>query len=412
MANIKDTTATSALNEEQYINDLYDTNMGNQKKVLQDNFGNNNGLLDAAQEGTQKQTGQFVNRTDVEARKADKLYGDGGISAGAQAQVDLSQENTQRRNVNALKGAQNNADAEFQRRRQLLAKQYEADIRKAQADNDMARAQALYEAAKAEEAQLLEMQKQGALLMQKKNDDSILDQIAEGITLPRDTQGETWDVVRKNEDSINQIYDAQLESLLAQLNMDHEKAASELEAQRQQQAQQTDEKLTQAYVAGLKGQQNQNEMLGAYGRGSGAGAQGRLASDMQLQDTLTDIRRLQLDQDAKAGLQAVQLGEDRGQKAWEAQSEVDRKRAEALYGAAEQEEQTLIDNQLFVGEQLAKDKDYEMLGLLYGLTPEQIDRLMGRGKYAGVPEKSTSGAPKPKTDKPGMGTSPRFMMTK
>ena len=391
MATIKDTAATSALNEEQYINKLYDTNLGNQNKVLQDNFSNDNVLLDEAQKHTQQQTDQYVNRTDVEAKKANDNYGTGGLSAGAQAQVNLTQENAQRRNTSALQGAQRDADAEYQRQRQLLAKQYEAEIRKAQADNDMQRAQAIYEAAKQEDAKLLELQKQGALLMQQKGDSTILDQIADGVTLPRDTQGDSWDAVLKNEDSLNQIYDAELQSLLAQLGMDYEKAASDLAAKRAEQEMQTDESLTKAYVDSLRSQKNQNEMQGAYGRTSGTAAQGRLAGDVELQDTLTDIRRQQLDRDAQSGLEGVQLGADYGKQKFDAQQDVDQKRADALYGAAEQEEQTLIENQLFVGEQKAKNNDYEMLGLLYGLTPEQIDRLMGRGKYAYVPPAPSRG---------------------
>lgn len=395
MASIKDTAATSALNEEQYINKLYDTNLGNQNKVLQDNFGNDNARLDQEQQNTQKQTEQFVNRTDVESQKADELYGDRGLSAGAQAQVNLNQENARLRNANALRGAQKDADAEYQRQRQLLAKQYEAEIRKAQADNDMERAQALYEAAKAEDAQLLELQKQGALLMQGKDDSSVLDQIADGVTLPRDTQSDSWDTVLKNEDSVNQIYDAELESLLAQLGMDYEKATSDLAAKRAEQEKQTDEKLTQTYVDSLQEQKNLNEMQGAYGRTSGAAAQGQLAGDIELQDALTDIRRQQLDADARAGLEGVQLGAERGQKQAEALRDVDQKRAQELYEAAEDEEQALIENQLFVGNQKAESNDYEMLGLLYGLTPDQIDRLMGRGKYAYVPKSSKTGNPKP-----------------
>ena len=384
MASIKDTAATSALNEEQYINKLYDTGLGNQKQVLQDNFSTDNGLLDDVQQGTRKHTEQFVNRTEVESQKADKAFGSGGLTGGAQAQVDLTQENARRRNTSALQKTQSDADAEYQRRRQLLAKQYEADIKQAQANNDMQRAQALYEAAKAKDAQLLELQKQGALLMQSKGDSTVLDQIAEGVTPERDTTSDSWEAVLKNEDELNRIYDVQLESALAQLNMEHEKAASDLEASRVEQERQTDEKLTQAYVDSLRGQRNQNEMQEAYGRSSGAAAQGRLASDVELQDTLTELRRIQLDADAKAGLEAAQLGADRGREQFQVQQDNDQKRIDALYDAAENEEQILIGNQQFVGEQRLKDGDYEMLGLLYGLSPEQIDKLMGRGRYAAV----------------------------
>lgn len=398
MATIKDTAATSALNEEKYINELYDTNLGNQNKVLQENYGNDNAVLDSQQQGLQETTEQYLQRTDVEAQKAADLYGDGGVSAGAQAQVGLSQENARRRNVQQLREAQNDADVEFQRQRQLLASQYEQAIRQAQADNDMERAQALYDAAKAEDAQLLELQKQGAELFKKKTGKmTIYDDIADGKTLQRDTTSETWDGVLKNEDALNAIYDAQLESQLAQLYAQHEEAVSDLDAQRQAREKQTDEKLTDAYVASLKGAKNNAEMQGAYGSGSGTAAQGRLARDIDLQDTLTDIRRAQVDAEDAAGVQALELSKGYGQGKADAQHGTDLERAQALYEAAENEEQTLIGNQQFVGEAMAKKGDYSMLGKLYGLTDEQIKKLKpvatssGKKKYSGPPEPSGGG---------------------
>lgn len=379
MATIKDTAATSALNEEKYINELYDTNQGNQNKVLQENYGNDNAVLDSQQQGLQETTEQYLQRTDVEAQKAADLYGDGGLSAGAQAQVGLSQENAQRRNVQQLREAQNDADAEFQRQRQLLAGQYEAAIRKAQADNDMARAQALYDAAKAEDAQLLELQKQGAQLLQKRGDMSGYNAILNGETLPRDTTSETWDEVLKNEEEVNAIYDAQLESQLAQMRSSYETSSSDLEAKRQAREKQTDEKLTDAYVASLRGAKNNAEMQGAYGSGSGAAAQGRLARDIDLQDTLTDIRKAQMDAEGAAGVQALELSKGYGQGKADAQHGTDLERALKLYDAAENEEQILIGNQQFVGEAMAKKGDYTMLGKLYGLTDEQIKKLKSGG---------------------------------
>lgn len=375
MASIKDTAATSALNEEQYINKLYDTNLGNQNKVLQENYGNDNAVLDAQQQGVQEQTDQYVQRTDVEARKAADLYGDGGLSAGAQAQVGLSQENAQRRNVQQLREAQNDADVEFQRQRQLLASQFEAAIKQAQADNDMERAQALYDAAKAEDAQLLELQKQGAQLMAKKGDTSIYDSIADGVTLQRDTAGETWDGVLENENALNAIYDAQLESQLAQLRSAYETDASDLEAERKAKVKQTDEQLTDAYVEALKGAKNNAEIQGAYGQGSGTAARGRLARDIDLQDTLTDIRKTHVGSEADAGVQRTGLSKGYGKSRSDAQYDADLERARALFDAAENEEQILVGNQQFVGEQKAKKGDYTMLGKLYGLTDKQIKKL-------------------------------------
>ena len=376
MASIKDTAATSALNEEQYINKLYDTNLGNQNQVLQENYANDGSVLDQEQQKMQQQTDSYVDRTQVEAQKAADLYGDGGLSAGAQAQVGLSQENAQRRNVQQLREAQNDADVEFQRQRQLLASQFEAAIRQAQADNDMERAQALYDAAKAEDAQLLELQKQGAqLLYTKKGDKSGLEAITNGETLQRDTTSETWDGVLKNEDALNAMYDAQLESQLAQLRSDYETSTSDLEAQRQAREKQTDEKLTDAYVGALKGAKNNAEMQGTYGSGSGAAAQGRLARDIELQDTLTDIRKAQVDAEGTAGVQALELSKGYGKGKQDAQHDTDLERAQKLYEAAENEEQILIGNQQFVGEQRAKKGDYSMLGKLYGLTDAQIKKL-------------------------------------
>ena len=57
-------------------------------------------------------------------------------------------------------------------------------------------------------------------------------------------------------------------------------------------------------------------------------------------------------------------------------------RNKALIDAAEKEEQTMVDLQKFTGDAAAKNNDYSILGKLYGLTQDQIDRLQGTGKYA------------------------------
>lgn len=408
MASIKDTAATSALNEEKYINDLYDTGLKNQNKVLQESYAGNQDILDQEQEGLKDLTDSYVDRTQVEAQKAKDLYGTGGLSSGAQAQVGISQENAQRRNVRQLREAQNDADMEFQRQRQLLASQYEAEIKKAQADNDMERAQALYDAAKAEEAQLLALQKQGAQLYKsRKNSMSVYDDIANGKTLERDTTGETWEGVLKNEENLNAIYDAQLESQLAQLYAQHEEAVSDLDAQRQAREKQTDEKLTDAYVASLKGAKNNAEMQGAYGSGSGAVAQGRLARDIDLQDTLTDIRRAQVGAEGTSGVQALELSAGYGQSKADTQHDIDLERAMKLYEAAENEEQILVGNQQFVGSAKAAKGDYSMLGKLYGLTDKQIKKLNKKsGGGGGYAVRRSSDDPGDGTDSGGLGLSP------
>ena len=62
--------------------------------------------------------------------------------------------------------------------------------------------------------------------------------------------------------------------------------------------------------------------------------------------------------------------------------DIDRQRAEALYKAANDEENSLVSTQEQIGQELAKDNDYSVLGKLYGLTQDQIDRIQGTGAYA------------------------------
>ena len=66
------------------------------------------------------------------------------------------------------------------------------------------------------------------------------------------------------------------------------------------------------------------------------------------------------------------------------QKTADKKRNEELYSAAEKEEQALIAEQKAIGELLSKQNNWSVLGKLYGLTQDQIDRLQGTGRYAPV----------------------------
>jgi hypothetical protein len=75
----------------------------------------------------------------------------------------------------------------------------------------------------------------------------------------------------------------------------------------------------------------------------------------------------------------------------------ERKRAEALLEAAKNEEQALIDQQKVVGQQLAGQNDYSVLGKLYGLTQDQINRLQGisggDSGYSGYTDGNPDGNP-------------------
>lgn len=387
MADLKDTSAMQSLNEKDYINKLYDTNLDSQKKLLQQNFTDNTGVLDSEKQSVQKQTADNVKRTYVEAAKAAGVYaGSTGtrVSTGANAQAALTQGNAQQANVNALKNKQTEADAEIERQRSLLASQYTAAIKQAQVDNDMQRAQQLYDAAKAEDEQLLALRREANTLMLTKDDTSIQEELLKGEGVTAEYTGDTWDSVLKNEDSINEIYDKQLESEKLGLQMEHEEALSDLEAEQQKARAQTDKDLTQAYVDALRKMKNYAEVQTAYGQGSGTAAQARLAQDVALQKELTDLRGVQMGADAEAGMERFDLGKVYREQLAKFNAENNQKRAGALYDAAEEEEQTNITLQKELGQQLADKNDYSVLGKLYGLTQDQIDHLQGTGKYAPV----------------------------
>ena len=401
MADLKTDSALNALNEKDYINKLYSTNTQTQKDLLKQNYTDNTGVLDQEQNRVQQQTQENVNRTQVEADTAQEKYTGPKLSLGAQQQAALSRGNAKQSNVSALNQRQSELDMEIDRQRKLLASQYEAAIKQAQAENDMQKAQQLYTAAKDEEAKLLSLRQSASTILAEKDDTSIQDALLKGETPTPDYSGKTWEQVLKNEAAINEIYDKQLEAERLGLQTEHEKALSDLEAKRQEKQGETDRKLTQAYVDALQKQKNYAEVQTAYGQGSGAAGAARTAQDTELQKALTDIRLGQMDAAAKSGLEGYDIGLKYRDKLFTSQKNTDNKRAEEKIKAAEQEETNLYNIQLQLGQELAKKNDYSVLGKLYGLTQDQIDRLQGTGAYApvyyGGYEEPTRGYSKPIT---------------
>lgn len=394
MPNIYDTQGTSALNEKQYINKLYDTSMGAQKDAVEDGYKKSIMQLNASQKNTQGQTQEYLKRAYVEGGRASgnmkAASGAGGatvsgMGAGANAQTRLTLGNQNQANATALNQQQAAADAEYNRQRQLKSDWYAAQIKKAQADNDMNRAQALYDAAKAEEEQLRSLRQTAATMLNGKGDSSILEAIGRGDAVQIDETSPTWDSVLKNEEAINKIYDAQLEGQRVQAQAEMDKSLSDLDAAQQASRRETDKSLTAAYVDALRKGRNYQEMQTAYGQGSGTAAQARIAREGELIKKLTDIRALQIGKDAQTEgkrLDAVGTYADAIAKATAAANLT---RNQELYKAAEKEEQNIVADQMFVGEQLAKNNDYSVLGKLYGLTQDQIDRMQGTGIYATKP---------------------------
>ena len=382
MATLREDSALNALNEKDYINKLYDTNNDSAKKLLEESYGNNTGFLNAEQNRVQQETQENVNRTQVEAQTAQDKYTGPQLSYGASQQEALNRSNARQSNVTSLQQKESEIDAEINRQRQLLASQYETAIKQAQAENDMLKAQQLYNAAKEEEAKLLELRKNASTILAGKGDVSIREALLKGETPTADYSGTTWDQVLKNEGSINEIYDKQMEAERLGLQSDYDAAVSDLMAKQQQREAETDKKLTQSYVDALRKMKNYAEVQNAYGQGSGTAAAARIAQDTELQQNLTNLRLGQMDAAAGMGMEGFDIGKDYREKLYGSQDEINKKRAEELLKAAEKEEATLYDTQLQLGQQLAKQNDWSVLGKLYGLTQDQIDRIQGTGAYA------------------------------
>lgn len=161
---------------EEKIVKMYDSQFASQKEQLTQDYETAGSDLDAQQAAAKKQTEKNINLTKVEAQQATmndaEYHAASGLTSGAKAQARLARDNQLQSNVTALRAAQQEVDAEVERQRGLLAKEYASAIREAQAENDLAKAQALYEQAKKEEAALLAAQQAQAeaLLTQQKEE--------------------------------------------------------------------------------------------------------------------------------------------------------------------------------------------------------------------------------------------------
>ena len=388
MATLKTASATGALNEDKYINKLYDTVLEKQQNLLNENQTAADTELNALNQNVQQQVDTINDRTNVEAQKAQQTYNPPEVSSSVQQQVALAMDNQKKKNLTATQNVQQQADAEIERQRQLIGQQYAAAIKKAQADNDMVRAQQLYEAAKKEEEQLNALKMEAGKALSAVGDNSITNAMLEGKTAERDTTGETWEGVLKNEESINKIYDSAIESAKLEAQMEQNKALSEIEAAQAADMAATDKNLTQAYVNALQKSRNNNEVQNAYGLGSGNMAQQQLARALGLTEDLNEMRTVYADNTAKRGQKQFGINESYRNAIADSIASNEQNRANALFDAAEAEEQALIDQQKQLGTTLAAQKDYSVLGKLYGLTQDQIDRLQGTGAYA--PKVTTS----------------------
>ena len=375
--NFKDVSASDALNTGEYINKLYDRRQNSQQGLMDQNQKDSNAFLNDQSQAVQNQTNDYVNRTNVEAQKAAQqpTTNNRNLSYGATVQQGLSRQNQQQKDTSALNARQAQAEAEVERQRQQLSQYYQTEIQRATAENDMQRAQQLYNAAKSEDQRLQALRQEAALYAQAHGDTSILDDMAAGNTRNPAPTGPTSDEVLRYEDDINKIYDANYQAQQLKLQQERDRKLSDLEAQAIANRQQTDQSLTDAYTAALQRSRNAALTQAAYGMGSGTAANADLAREMNLQDKLTDLRRLQLGKDAAAGMSVYDVGTAYRQALESVNQENELKRAQQLYGSAEDERNNLGNMQKWLGQQFAKRGDYSILNKLYGFTPEQIAKM-------------------------------------
>lgn len=115
MANLYDTSATTALNDQQYINKLYDDKSSKQNTLPQENYKATVGQLDAGAQRTDTLSDAYRERTAVEAGAvandfAQSAAGSTNI-AGREAQAGLSFGNQRQKNMTALNQQQHHANA-------------------------------------------------------------------------------------------------------------------------------------------------------------------------------------------------------------------------------------------------------------------------------------------------------------
>lgn len=171
-------TENKPFDEKQYIKDMYDSQLKSQTETLTQNYEQNAAELERQQQAAQKQKDTDLTRTYVEAAKAQKNYDEVqnayGLTSGAMAQARLAQDNQLQADLTAIRTAQQAIDADVEREKGLLSKEYQSAIAKAQADNDIALAEALYKQAQAEDERLKEKQQAAANLMAGAGDYSLL----------------------------------------------------------------------------------------------------------------------------------------------------------------------------------------------------------------------------------------------
>lgn len=203
-------------------------------------------------------------------------------------------------------------------------------------------------------------------------------------------------------EQIKKLYDSQLTSTKEKLTQVYDQNVSNLDAQKEEAAKQTQKNLTRTAVESQQAQKNYAEIQNAYGLSSGAMSQARLAQDNQLQADLTALRAAQQTADDNIERQRTLLAKEYTSAIAEAQAANDLARAEALYAEAKEKEDELTRQQEAAAQLMASVGDFSLYASLYGLTPEQVAALEraygGTAGASGGSSGSSSGGTASKED--------------
>lgn len=215
-----------ANNSEELIKQMYESQLKAQKEQLQNDYHTAVSDLDAQNEQNRKASGENMNRAVVDNQKARasdaEYYAAAGLTSGAKAQARLARDSQLQSDLTAIRAAQQTADAEAQRQRGLLAREYDKAIRKAQAENDLQKAQALYEEAQRKDAQILQQQQNAAAMLGAAGDFSL--------------HGTAYGMTDEQVDSLRKHYDDALAKTAAEKAAAEAAKQAELERQKQEAA--------------------------------------------------------------------------------------------------------------------------------------------------------------------------------
>lgn len=143
---------------EEQIRKMYESSLGAQKNKLQADYESAATDLDVQKEKNQQATDANLRQPAAEAKQRTmndtEYYAAAGLTSGAKAQARMARDNQLAADLATIRAAQQAADADIERRRGLLAKEYNNEIRQAQENNDLALAEALYDQARYDEEQM------------------------------------------------------------------------------------------------------------------------------------------------------------------------------------------------------------------------------------------------------------------